>query len=118
MTAATIAVIFLVLAIASVASIALAANNVIRRNHIIGIRTAATLSSDDAWIRGHRAGLPPAAIGGAASAGFAIAGMIASASAPTPLLSEVLVGCSIAAILVGGVWSTVRASKFARDVRQ
>lgn len=115
MTAATIAVIFLVLSVASVVAIALASAGVIHRNRVIGIRTTSTLSSDEAWLRGHRAGLSPAAIGGTACAAFAVAGLIASVFPSQTVLSGVLVGCSVAAILAGGIWSTVRASRFAQE---
>lgn len=104
-----IAVLFLILAVASVAVIALAAAGVLHRNRVVGIRTSVTLSSDDAWRRGHRAGLLPASIGSILSATFALVGLMVAGFSGTEMLAEVMVGCSIAAILVGGVWSTIRA---------
>lgn len=114
MTTGTIAVIFLVLAAASAISVALASAGIIKRNRWIGIRTSATLSSDDAWHRGHRAGLIPATIGGATGAVFAIAGLITAGTPGQVDFAAVMLGCSIAATLAGGVWSTIRASRSAR----
>ncbi len=106
-----VAILLLILAVASVLVIGLAASGDLKRNRIIGIRTAATLSSDDAWRRGHRAGLLPAGIGAGTSAAFAVAGLVTAAAPRTDVLAQVMVACSIVAILAGGAWSTVRATR-------
>ncbi|KJL34305.1 SdpI family protein [Microbacterium azadirachtae] len=108
-----IAILFLALAALSVITIALAAAGSLGRNRFIGIRTAATLSSDDAWKRAHRAGLLPAGVGAFICALLAVIAIVLVQTHGSEPLAEVTVGCSIAAILVGGVWSTIRASRHA-----
>ncbi|KJL34389.1 SdpI family protein [Microbacterium azadirachtae] len=108
-----VAILFLILAVLGVITIALAAAGILGRNRIIGIRTAATLSSDQAWKRAHRAGLLPAGAGASVCALFAITAIVLVETQRSEIVAEVMVGCSIAAILAGGVWSTIRASRHA-----
>lgn len=107
----TIAILFLVLAVTSVITIALAAVGRLGRNRFVGIRTATTLVSDDAWKRAHRAGLMPACVGASVCALFAVVAIVLVRTAGSEPLAKTMTGCSIVAILAGGVWSTIRASR-------
>jgi uncharacterized membrane protein len=80
------------------------------RNHIAGIRTSYTLSSDEAWEKTHRAAAPflifggvAVAMAGLAFAPFAFAGSIATGVAVAVILvcAALLVGAAFAALFVG-----------------
>ena len=107
MTSALLALLCIAVNVLVVASTALAAGGVLKRNNTLGIRTSATRASDGAWIRGHRAGVLPASVGCAVSSGLAIGALVVRAETA----SVALAGSALAAILAGAVWSLIAANR-------
>lgn len=81
-------------------------------NWVAGIRTKATMASDEAWDAAHRAG----------GRLMTISGVVLAASAvplffrPSNAVAAVLILGSTGVVLVLAVWSTIRANRAARDV--
>ncbi len=85
-----------------------AAQGRIRRNPIAGIRTAATMASDEAWLAAHRAGESLTALGGwifVATGAVTMAGArLGAAEAAWP--AAVLIGgmlLALGAVVTGGI---------------
>ena len=82
------------------------------RNRIAGIRTSATLSSDEAWAAGHRAGGPLMAAGGWA---YVVTGVVLLVTVRQPgWLALVVLGLGNVALITSCVMSVVRANRAAR----
>jgi hypothetical protein len=79
------------------------------RNHWIGIRTTATLASDDAWRRGHAAASTPILVGGA---GLVVAAVAAVVAGEDNAVVAAMIGC--AWIVLWLIIGTVAAGKAAR----
>lgn len=89
----------------------LAGGGAIQRNGAIGIRTRATLSSDEAWKAGHLAARGPALI---AVVALVVAGT-AAVFVPVPSAWTGLEGGAYAVLLIGFiVWLVVAANRAAR----
>jgi hypothetical protein len=99
----------IVAAALTVVLVALPARGVIGRNGIAGIRTRATMRSDENWLLGHRAAVVPTSIAGGATVvvGLVSVGLGRAADVPA------FVACAVT--LVGGaLWSVVAAGRATR----
>ncbi|UFU02053.1 SdpI family protein [Ruania suaedae] len=94
-----------------------AAQGRIGRNQIAGIRTAATLASDEAWLAAHRAGEPLMRLGGwlCALTGAVTAVLAWLELDNAWLLGAVLLG-GTALVLVAVIGSAARGQRAARAV--
>ena len=87
------------------------------RNHFAGVRTAATLASDEAWAEAHRVGSAPmifgavaAVMAGLAFTPFVLAGEIGTGVAATTAVAQALL------LGTGAVVSWVMADRAARGL--
>lgn len=100
--------IYIEIAVAVIAIVmtALPAFGKIRRNRFVGVRTRATLSSDTAWEKGHKAALLPMCVTG----GIAIVGGVTGLAlgyVNEPFITVVLA----LVLLAGAAWSTAAARR-------
>ncbi|SEE91508.1 SdpI family protein [Jiangella alba] len=72
----------------------------LRRNYWAGIRTQATLASDDAWLAAHRAARPATEAGGWAAVVAALAVFVVPADPEGLLAVPVLAGVGVLLVLV------------------
>jgi len=99
----------IVAAALTVVLVALPARGVIGRNGIAGIRTRATMRSDENWLLGHSAAVVPTSIAGGATVvvGLVSVGLGRADDVPA------FVACAVT--LVGGaLWSVVAAGRATR----
>ncbi|MFE6734815.1 SdpI family protein [Microbacterium sp. NPDC057650] len=97
-----------VVAVVVILSVVLPARRILRRNGWLGIRTTATLASDEAWARGHRAAVLPASLTG----GIAIVGGVVAMSLGHGRDIAVVVGIAVV-LVAGGVWIAAVARRAA-----
>jgi uncharacterized membrane protein len=100
--------IYIEIAVAAIAIIGtvLPAYGKIRRNRIVGVRTRATLASDEAWRKGHRAAVLPMSLTG----GIAILGGVVAAV--LGYVNEPFIVVVLALVLLGGAaWSSAAARR-------
>lgn len=71
----------------------------IGKNPLVGIRTAKTMASDDAWQAGHAAATQPLWVSGAAAAAISLAGLLYLDSPGTQLVM-VFLACALLAVAV------------------
>jgi hypothetical protein len=96
MTAAVLTIVF----------VALPARGIIGRNGLVGIRTRATMRSDESWILGHRAAVVPTSIAGGAMVVVGLVYVALGRSDDVPAI----IACAV--ILVGGTfWGVVAAAR-------
>lgn len=96
-------------AVLTIVFVVLPARGIIGRNGIAGIRTRATMRSDENWTLGHRAAVVPTSIAGGATVvvGLVYVGLGRADDVPA------IIAC--AAILVGGAfWGVVAAARATR----
>ena len=74
----------------------------IRKNLFVGIRTAKTMASDDAWKAGHAAATQPLWVSGAAAAAISLAGLLYLDSPSTQLVMVFLAITLLAVAVVYG----------------
>jgi hypothetical protein len=92
-------------AVLTIVLVALPARGLIGRNELVGIRTRATMRSDENWILGHRAAVVPTSIAGGATVVVSLV-YIALGRA-----DDVAAFVACAAILVGGALWGVEAAR-------
>ncbi|WP_137725688.1 SdpI family protein [Prescottella subtropica] len=87
-----------------------AASGRLRRNHYVGIRTATTMASDEAWTVAHRAGRPLTETGGWL---MIVAGLAALVPMPESALTTVTVAGVVAlgGFTGAGAWVGIRAAR-------
>lgn len=96
-------------AVLTIVLVALPARGIIGRNGFVGIRTRATMRSDENWILGHRAAVVPTSIAGGAAVVVSLVYVALGRSDDVPAI----IAC--AAILVGGAsWGVVAAARATR----
>lgn len=83
----------------------------IGRNAYFGIRTTATMNSDDAWLAAHRAGRTPTEAAGWCSA--AIGGLLILVWSPAQL--AIVCGIGAVGMLVLTIWGAVRGVRAAKS---
>jgi hypothetical protein len=89
-------------AVLTIVLVALPARGLIGRNGLVGIRTRATMRSDENWILGHRAAVVPTSIAGGATVVLSLVYIA---------LDDVPAFVACAAILVGGALWGVEAAR-------
>ncbi|MGY2900276.1 hypothetical protein ACVKXF_002931 [Curtobacterium sp. PvP017] len=87
-----------------------AATGQLGRNYLAGVRTRATMSSDDAWRTGHRAALPPTLISGVITVLWCAVCILVPALRTPPRPAPAIVA---SVILVGGAALSVPAAHLA-----
>jgi hypothetical protein len=96
-------------AVLTIVFVALPARGIIGRNGVVGIRTRATMRSDENWILGHRAAIVPTSIAGGATVVVSLVYITLGRADDVPAI----VAC--AAILVGGAfWGVLVAGRATR----
>jgi hypothetical protein len=96
-------------AVLTIVFVVLPARGTIGRNGLVGIRTRATMRSDESWIIGHRAAIVPTSIAGGATVAVSLVYIALGRADDIPAF----VAC--AAILVGGAfWGVVAAGRATR----
>lgn len=82
----------------------------LRRNELVGIRTAATLASDEAWAAAHRAGARRTEIGGWCAIATGVSALL-----PLPVTALVVIAlvgtCVLGGFTTAGAVADVRAAK-------
>lgn len=109
------AIIFVTMVAAGVVMLWLAratASGRLGRNQLAGVRTAATLRSDEAWLAGHRAAERPTKIGGWCAIASSLSVFL---PVPTPAVSVIVL---IGAVVMLGflVYGSLLAGRAARAV--
>lgn len=104
-----ISVVFPVLLLLAAVLIQLAANGVLHRNRMAGIRVRATLSTDAAWVAGHKAAAAAVWLGFAVSAAAGLCAVLLDG-----WLANVFGGVVIVVLIATIAISTVQASRGAR----
>ncbi len=84
----------------------------LERNSLIGIRTRATMASDDAWRAGHRAAAALLGVAAWSSGGIGVTGTVLAIAGSW--LAGVAVAAGYLALVVLLVTATVRAGRAAR----
>ncbi|WIB70302.1 SdpI family protein [Curtobacterium sp. MCBD17_026] len=96
-------------AVLTIVFVALPARGIIGRNGLVGIRTRATMRSDESWVLGHGAAIVPTSIAGGAAVVVSLVSIALGRADDVPAF----VAC--AAILVGGaLWGVVAAGRATR----
>jgi hypothetical protein len=96
-------------AVLTIVFVVLPARGTIGRNGLVGIRTRATMRSDESWIIGHRAAIVPTSIAGGATVAVSLVYIALGRADDIPAF----IAC--AAILVGGAfWGVVAAGRATR----
>ncbi|WP_165070294.1 SdpI family protein [Marisediminicola senii] len=90
----------------------------ITRNGAIGIRTKATMASDEAWIKGQRAGAPWVLAGALAAAAATLVGLIAlfaTGFQPSQVVNASVILPGFASVIAMLVLSGTAASRAAKQ---
>lgn len=93
----------------------------ITRNNAIGLRTQATLSSDKAWERGHKAGaqwIAASAVGAAAATVLGVAALLVTGFEPNEPTNAVVILFGMLAIIGPLIAAGVAADKAAKKVSE
>ncbi|HVF06467.1 MAG TPA: SdpI family protein [Frankiaceae bacterium] len=86
----------------------------LRRNPFFGLRTGATMSSDEAWEVAHRVAARPTAYAGAASIA---GGLLAAVAGGNPTALVVIGGVTSVAIVTPALLGAARGDRAARHLR-
>jgi uncharacterized membrane protein len=111
-----VAVFFLALAVFVIWMTSAAKSGRLKRNQYMGIRTPATMRSDEAWVTGHSAGLGALYAGAILMLGADIVVVVLWLNSRNQTLSDALPFINLAALLVSVVWAGVAAHRAARAV--
>jgi len=91
----------------------LGGNGRLQRNGMIGLRIPSTMSSDQAWVAGHRAAAKPAWVGFIVITVAAVIFFLLSGSTATPDIGVIVI---VVIFVATFTWLVVAASRAARVV--